>query len=311
MSNETNTQLSTRKQAPIVQMIEERRADFSKLIADQIGLDRFMRVAMTTIGRNPDLQKCSPASLLAGMMDAAQLGLEIGGPLQEGWLIAYGAEAQFQPGYRGFISLLHAHDFIRKIEAHVVYERDEFIFEYGLEPKLVHRPYIGDDRGGMVGVYAIAWLANGATQFDVLSPDDVERAKKASRSSNGAASPWQKFTSEMWRKTAVKRLIKYLRLKGKNVEKIERALHLDEQDHEDAIVLRDVPGIDQPGRKLSLRRGEEKKAETTREPVFPVVDPNDSGPCQFYDADGVLCNHEGYLFKGTGHRCQRHAPEPT
>lgn len=268
--------------------ITSKEEQFAKLISDKVGLDRFLRVAITAINRSPDLQRCTPMSLLASMMDAAQLGLEIGGPLQEGWLIAYGTEAQFQPGYRGLISLLIGHGVVKKVEARLVFERDEFSVEYGLDPRIIHRPHIGDDRGEMCAVYAVAWLANGETQFDVLSPDDIERARSASRSASSAASPWRKHEGEMWKKTAVKRLVKYLRLKGKGNEKVTKALELDERDYADAEQdIPEVPGASTPGRKLSLRREQPmaeadiveraKGEEPTKAEAPPVGDDPETG----------------------------------
>jgi recombination protein RecT len=288
----SDTQLAIRQQSPIAKMIEDRRVEFAKLIGDTVGLERFLRVALTTIGRSPDLQKCSAASLLAGMMDAAQLGLEIGGPLQEGWLIAYGTEAQFQPGYRGFISLLHGHEFIKKIEAHVVYTNDRFSYEYGSDPKITHLPTMGD-RGASIGVYSVAWMTNGAQQFEVLSAQDVEEVKRSSRSANASSSPWQKFPGEMWRKSAVKRLIKYLRLKGRGIERVQQALDLDSRDVDFPLApmaVADVPGADQPGRKMSLKR-EGKKAEHVEAP--PAVDSGHAEQCPAkFGGDMCDCGYE-------------------
>jgi recombination protein RecT len=276
-----------KKQAPIVQLIESRREDFNKLITDAIGLERFMRVAMTTIGRSPKLQACSQASLLAGIMDAAQLGLEIGGPLQEGWLIPYKGEAQFQPGYRGLISLVIGTGLVKKVESHVVYGRDLFEVDFGDAPKITHRPYLGDDDNQkMVAVYATAWLANGEKQSDVLLPADVERARSSSRTASDSDSPWRKHTGEMWRKSACKRLIKYLRLKGVGADKVERALELDERDYEATAVIADVPGADQPGRRLSLKREQPKDADLV---VEPAADVKHSSDCPANIGEGCEC----------------------
>lgn len=240
-------------QTELMGFIESKRSEFAKLVERTVGVDRFLRVAMTTINRSEALRSCTPISLLAALMDAAQLGLEVGGPLQEGWLIPYKGEATFQPGYRGLISLLIEHRLVKKIEARLVYEQDEFRVEYGLEPRIIHAPHVSDDRGKLVAVYAVAWLANGEVQFDVLAPADVERARKSSRSSG---SVWVAHEGEMWRKTAVKRLIKYLRLKapgGVPIPALAKALELEEADFDDHAV--DVKPAYQDARKMSLGRG--------------------------------------------------------
>lgn len=78
--------------------------------------------------------------------------------------------------------------------------------------------------------------------------------------------------------------------------------------------LGDLKKREKAEEKPVAKKAQEKQDpidRATKEPTFPIVDLNDSGPCQFHDVNGVVCNHEGYAFKGTGYRCQRHAPEPT
>ena len=62
------------------------------------------RIVLTEIRRTPKLLGCTQQSLLGSIMQSAQLGLEPG-VLGQCWIIPYGTEAVFIPGYRGYAQL--------------------------------------------------------------------------------------------------------------------------------------------------------------------------------------------------------------
>lgn len=196
--------------------------------------ERMIRVGLTTIMRSPDLMKCTPASLCRALIAAGQLGLEVDGALGHAYLVPFwnsqarAHEAQFIPGYRGLIALARRSGDVQSISAHVVYDRDHFEFRYGIDEKLEHIPTLGAERGEFRCVYSIARFKDGGYAFDVLSRAEVERirdnspgGKKAMKDGYG---PWVDHFDEMARKTAVRRLAKYLPL---SVE-FQRAAAIDE-----------------------------------------------------------------------------------
>lgn len=181
--------------------------------------ERFTRMAMTAITQTPKLQRCTPQSFIGAMLTAAQLGLEPNTPLGQAYLIPYGTVCQFQLGYRGLMDLAHRSGEIKNIEAHVVYENDEFDFEYGLNSNLRHIP-AKKDKGEPIWVYAIFRLKNGGYSFEVASYDDcIAHGRKYSKSfSNG---PWTTEPEEMAKKTVLKRVLKYAPLKSDFIVKDE------------------------------------------------------------------------------------------
>jgi recombination protein RecT len=66
--------------------------------------DRYMRLALTEMRRTPALAKCDPYSVMGAAMVATQLGLEPG-PLGRAYLIPYGSECTFVPGWKGLVEL--------------------------------------------------------------------------------------------------------------------------------------------------------------------------------------------------------------
>lgn len=171
--------------------------------------DRMVKIALTAAAKNPKILDCSRESVLMSIMQAAELGLEPGGALGEGYLVPYGSTCQFIPGYRGLISLARRSGQIISIEAHLVREGDEFDFSLGLEPTLVHRPKLeAEELGAIRFVYAVAKIRGGGTQHEVMSKAEIEAIRKRSRASGSG--PWVTDYGEMARKTVIRRLFKYL-----------------------------------------------------------------------------------------------------
>lgn len=115
---------------------------------------------------------------------------------------------------KGLIDLAYRSGDVASIQAQVVYANDEFEAEYGLEPKLRHKPAVGE-RGEAVAVYAVFKTVSGGYGFQVMSLDDVRKhAQKYSRAYQGGTSPWQTNFEEMAKKTVLKACLKYAPLKS-------------------------------------------------------------------------------------------------
>lgn len=177
--------------------------------------ERFMRIAMTAVTQNPQLGECTPGSFIGALLTAAQLGLEPNTPLGQAYLIPYwnsknkSLDCQFQLGYRGMIQLAHRSGELQNVEAHIVYENDEFEYELGLNPKLRHRPAM-INRGEIAWVYAVYRLTSGGFGFEVMSVEDVNKHRdKFSKAAGKGFSPWATAWEEMAKKTVIKKALKY------------------------------------------------------------------------------------------------------
>lgn len=216
-------------QAPQMSMkdwIKRSEKAVAKALPSTITPERFTRMATTAVTMNPDLGECTPASFIGAMLQAAALGLEPNTPLGQAYLIPYNRkdkktgrwykEAQFQIGYRGLIELAHRSGDFQSIEAHIVYENDEFEYELGLEPKLKHKPAM-KNRGEMVWVYAVYKLRSGGYGFEVMSKEDVEKHRDK-YSQAKSFSPWVTNFEAMAKKTVIKQALKYAPLKSEFVK---------------------------------------------------------------------------------------------
>lgn len=222
-------------------LLKRMEPEIARALPKHLTSDRLARIALTSIRQNPKLLACDQMSLLAGVMQSAQLGLEPNTPLGEAYLIPYGKEAQFQIGYKGIISLAHRTGEYQSIYAHEVYKNDKFEYSYGLDKKLIHVP-ADEPEGDPIYYYAVYKLKNGGMDFVVWSAKKIDaHAKKYSQAyQKGWTTPWKTDFPAMAKKTVLKEVLKYA---PKSAE-MAKALVADETvKHEIAADMSEVPSV--------------------------------------------------------------------
>ncbi len=205
------------KSMSIEDLIKAMQPEIKKALPEVITPERFTRMALSALNTTPKLRECTQMSFLAALMDAAQLGLEPNTPLGQAYLIPYNnkgvMECQFQIGYKGLIDLSYRNPQMQIISAQAVYENDEFSYELGLNPKLEHRPTLGE-RGEVRLFYGLFKLVNGGFGFEVMSKTAMdEYAKEYSKAFDSSFSPWKSNYIGMAKKTVIKQALKYAPLK--------------------------------------------------------------------------------------------------
>ncbi|MEK9722354.1 MAG: recombinase RecT [Rhodospirillaceae bacterium] len=212
----------------VEQLLAERRGAISQAIPRTMNPERLLRVAQTAVTTTPGLLDCTVPSLLGALMTCAQLGLEPNSPLGHAYLLPYKnkrkgvTEAQFVAGYRGLIDLAYRSGKLASIVAHAAHEGDLFEYAFGSEDYIRHVPC--DRPGDTTHFYAVAKTTTGGHVLDVLRVAEVE-AIMAGSQSRGKWGPWKDQFDEMGRKTAVRRLSKYL----PQTPETAQAVALDEQ----------------------------------------------------------------------------------
>lgn len=215
----------------IADMIHAMGPEIKRALPSVLTPERFTRMALSALNNTPQLRECSQMSFIAALLNAAQLGLEPNTPLGQAFLIPYKnkgvVECQFQLGYKGLISLAFRAGQIKMIQAQVVREQDLFDFEYGLNPKLIHRPANGspEQRGEITYIYGVYTLVSGGCGFEVSSKVEMDAfAAKYSKAFGSQYSPWSTSYEEMAKKTIIKRALKYAPVSAE----FQRALSTDE-----------------------------------------------------------------------------------
>jgi len=234
MAAQQQIMTKNQKVANIRGLLEKSKSQMALALPKHVTVDRLLRIAMTSIQKTPKLLDCSPQSLIAAVMQSAQLGLEPDGVLGQAYLVPYKTTCQLIPGYKGLLKLARQSGELSTIQAHAVRENDHFEFGYGLDPFLRHIPSL-DDPGDIMAFYAVARLKDGGYQFEVMSKKDVDGIR--ARSMAAASGPWVSDYEEMGKKTVIRRLSKML---PASVE-LARAVVLDERA--DAGISQDIDQV--------------------------------------------------------------------
>ena len=185
----------------VAQTIQHYAPLIAQALPKHLDEDRFVRLALTTLRKTPDQQKCEPESFVGALLTASALGLEpdVNG---ECYLVPYKRECTLIVGYQGLAKLFWQHPLAARLSAEYVCENDEFTYSKGTDPHIHHEPALGA-RGKVIAYYAIVGLKNGATWFDVFTPAQIKVLRGPVRSGN-IRDP------EHWmeRKTALKQVLK-------------------------------------------------------------------------------------------------------
>jgi len=195
--------------------------------------ERLVRCLLTECSRSPKLLDCTPQSLLGGVVTAAQLGLEIGGPMGQAYLLPFGkkqggyTEAQLVIGYKGFVNLAYRSPAIKSFSCRIVRAGDTFDIQFGTQPRIVHRPE-PTMTGEPIGYYAVVELSQGGHDFEYMTKAQCEQHRERyALMKNGG--PWSTNFDEMALKTTIRKLAKRLPLSAE----LSAAAGYDEQAEHD------------------------------------------------------------------------------
>lgn len=222
-------------QHPIIAKIDAKMPEIAQMLPDGMQADRFRRVVVQALVRNPDLWQCTPVSVVSAIVESAQIGLEPTGVLGRAWMLPYAGEAKLIVGYRGYAELAWRADHIL-VKTGAVREGDDFAYQRGTDAYLRHAP-ASDDRDreatddNITDFWALYELPDGRTEFEVMSRKAVERIRDKAKYKNPV---WGQHFGEMGRKTVLRRLLKTAPLSPE----VQRVLAKDEEIDFDTPVER-------------------------------------------------------------------------
>jgi recombination protein RecT len=202
---ETNsiTKVTNVKQLAVSDKFKEQ---IGEALPGSITLKRFMRCLYTSLQKTPKLMNCSPDSVRAAAITCAQMGVEPNG--RDAHLIPYGNACTLIVDYKGLVRLALQSGEISNIHSDVVCDNDTFKYNKGRIES--HEIDYRKPRGNVYAVYALANFKDGTEKAEVMHLDEVESIRKRSRASGSG--PWQTDYNEMAKKTALRRLSKWLPL---------------------------------------------------------------------------------------------------
>jgi recombination protein RecT len=174
------------------------------------------------VNGSPVLQHCTQTSIVNSLFKMVTMGLSV--VKKQGNFIAYGKELSFQEEYTGNIVLAKRYGGLAENpKAHVIYEDDDFEFEFdpetGLTKILKHKPSLASlgNRQKIKGAYCIYKYktvdANGntvlVTDVEVMNMEQIEKSWNQG-AMKGKSPAHNNFSDQMSKKTVINRACKLL-----------------------------------------------------------------------------------------------------
>jgi recombination protein RecT len=205
----------------------------------------FMASVIDLYSSDAMLAKCNPGDVIRECMKAAALDLPINKALGFAYIVPYGDEPTFVPGWRAYVQLAKRSGVYRHINADCVYageaiERD----------RLRGTLQISGERTNdiVVGYFAFLEELNGFEHAVYMTKEEVEAwGKRYSPSYDRKSSAWQTHFNEMGKKTVVRQLLKNwgtLSVEYQNMEKHEADGTFNDRDAIEIIADKHEPDME-------------------------------------------------------------------
>lgn len=201
-------EVAVKDSKPFSVMLTEKLNSVGSAVPADLNKDRFVQNALALLNDNPGIGKYKPAQIIQGLMKGAYLGLDFFS--KEAYLIPYGNQLQFQTDYKGErkLAMKYATRPIKELYAEIVRKDDQF--EEWVEDGIRHfrhtkKPFSDAD---IIGAYAVCVYVDGGVAFDSMTRKALETTRSKSKAKNSMA--WNDFTSEMYKKTVLRRLCKQI-----------------------------------------------------------------------------------------------------
>ena len=200
--------------APLAQTIAGLMPQIPALLPPDIPVEQFRAALYLELSGRPGLVECTLESLRDAVIKAATYGLL---PGRDCHILPFRNKrgnnklATNIPNYFGLILTLERTGKVAKAFAHPVYSGDEFVIDY-LADQYKHVPAIVRDRapGVLRCFYGCVKLKDGTTHIEMMDEAQVDAVRRKAPAHDQG--PWVDDYLMMARKTALKRVMKYVRL---------------------------------------------------------------------------------------------------
>ena len=196
------------------QELRRMQPEFGHVLPAHLSPERLTRTIESAVMADPKLLECDRASVWRACMSAAVFGLEVDG--RQSCIVRYKSKAQLIPMVGGLVTLAFHSGF--QVQGEIVRIKDQFEYEKGLAPKLIHKPARTDERGKdnpIVAAYATARGPHVLPMFEVYEMPEIIDVRNRSSGyqyavKNGSPTPWVTDFPAMCRKTPIRGLCNHL-----------------------------------------------------------------------------------------------------
>ncbi len=238
--------------APVVSTMRDLMPDVYKLLPPDITSEQFRAACWLELTGNKDVPECVVESVRDVIIYAANYGLM---PGRDCHFISYKQKKyrgqkglQCIPNYFGILRTLDRTGKVRRAFAHPVHAGDEWSFDL-FQDRPVHRPAVtlGAKPGEELFYYGAVMFKDGSCAFEVVSLDDLDALRR--RAPGHDSGPWVSDPVMMKRKSALKRVAKYVQLTPDLRQFFETEEEREKEDipsarHQQNVVDLFGPGVD-------------------------------------------------------------------
>lgn len=232
-----STGLAKLTENKLFELLNPKRQDLIRMI----GEDRMKReasFALQAINASDYLGQATPVSVAKCIFNLALTGLSLNPISKLAYItprrIGNDVEAVLMPSYQGLVKLITDTGSVKTVYAYCVYEGDEFLEVLGTAVEIIHKPKRLSKN--ITLVYAVAILPDGTKLVEVMDKVDVydirERSDsyKAYKAGKVKSAIWVTDEGEMFRKTVIKRITKYVP-KTDKWNQVNEAIAIDNDDY--------------------------------------------------------------------------------
>jgi recombination protein RecT len=165
---------------------------------------KITRIAINALASKKELSNCSTESIIGAIIQAVQVGIEPDDATGRANLIKRGSTCNFELTYKGVIDLAFRSGIVDYADTKLVREKDEIRVELGTEGRIDHTITFGQDRGEIIGAYAIIGIRGSSRPLiEIIDKEDIEKFRSLSKSPS-----WKMWPGEMVKKCVLKRAFK-------------------------------------------------------------------------------------------------------
>lgn len=198
-----------------------------------VTMAQVISTAMEVCAENKALLNCVAKTILVAVKTAADFALSFKKVLGQAYLIPRRIQgtmtATLQIGYRGWLEMVRRAADVEMVDCDCVYTGEVFVVTKGDLPKLEHKMDLSlrlDHDKDICAAYAVAYYKDSARpHFEVMTRKDIDDIR--ARSMSPDKGPWVTDYPAMARKSAIRRLVKYLPLSAERAEVLAKAMEYD------------------------------------------------------------------------------------